>query len=457
MPAPLVTVVVLNFNGERILAACLDRLLAQTYPRLELIVVDNHSTDGSANVLSSYEARHGVTVIRSPENRGCPGGRNLGLAAAAGEIVAFMDNDGYASPQWLERAVEILAGDDAIGAVASLVFFNRHKLILNGAGGTLNWRGYGGDYCFKEPYEFAGIPQHVLYPMGCGMVVRRAVLDRMGGFDESLFNYYDDAEVGFWAWRMGLQVVCAPEAWVDHDFGASDAINRNKLFLCERNRIRTVLKYFPASLVPGWLGRELLSLLRPRSPSLWAIPYRAWAWNLAHLRGAMRIRHRYRPAPPAVESLLQRGWGTFPPPRPNNHLNRPDPSRAGPALGFDGEQEAPQLNFGWYQFERHGAALIRWTSGVASAFLRAPARTRRLSISWLAACPGQLATLRLRRLGETEPIWQADGVPMARWDEQRYPCAIPAGTYELHIATSPVHVDRGGRELGVAVSRVVLG
>src|SRR4029077_19792394 len=120
-------------------------------------------------------------------------------------------NDGYAGPTWLEEAVLALTADDDIGAVAALGVFHHHKLIVNGAGGTLNLRGYGGDYCFKEPYEFASFPRHVLYPMGCGMVVRRAVLERMAGFDELLFNYYDDAEVGFWAWRMGLQVVFAPD------------------------------------------------------------------------------------------------------------------------------------------------------------------------------------------------------------------------------------------------------
>ncbi len=452
---PLVSVVVLNFNGERIIARCLDHLLAQTYPRFELIVVDNHSTDRSLDILADYEAQHGITLVRSAENRGCPGGRNLGVAAASGDIVAFMDNDGYAGPMWLEEAVRALTADDDIGAIASLVFFNHHKLIVNGAGGTMNLRGYGGDYCFKEPYEFASFPRHVLYPMGCGMVVRRAVLERMAGFDELLFNYYDDAEVGFWAWRMGLQVVFSPDAWVDHDFGASDEINRNKLLLCERNRIRTVLKFFPARHLPGWFSRELLSFFHLRPAWLWTIPYRAWAWNLAHLGSTLAHRRRYGSAPAPLAQLLHRTWGTYPPPRPNNHLNRPDPAHVGATLSFDGQQEVAQLNFGWYQLEQHGTARMRWAAGIASAFLQVPAKTRGLTISWLAARPGQLATLRLRPIGELEPIWRAADAPVPHWSTQRYPCAVAAGTYELQVETTPVHVDAGGRELGVAVSNIV--
>ena len=59
-----------------------------------------------------------------------------------------------------------------------------------------------------------------------GHLTRGAVLDAMGGFDEALFNYYDDVEVGVWSWRLGRPVVCAPAAWVDHGFSVSDTINR---------------------------------------------------------------------------------------------------------------------------------------------------------------------------------------------------------------------------------------
>ena len=454
-PPPLVSVVVLNFNGERIITRCLDCLLAQTYPHIEIVVVDNCSSDGSLAILERYAASGQVRVVRSPENRGCPGGRNLGLAEVQGDIVAFMDNDGYASPTWLAEAVRALQADEQVGAVASLVFFNRHKLIVNGAGGTINKRGYGGDFCFKEPFEFARLPHQVLYPMGCGMVVRRALLERMGGFDELLFNYYDDAEVGFWALRMGLQVVLAPEAWVDHDFGGAEEINRNKMLLCERNRIRTVLKYFPSDHLPGWFARELLSLLHLRRP-LWAIPYRAWAWNLAHLRSTLQRRRRYGSAPEALRHLMFPTWGTFPPPVPNNHFNRPDPAQATPALSFDGERETPQLNFGWFQVERHGTSSMRWTTGIASAFVRVPPGAREAVVTWLAARPGQLTGLLLRPIGEVRPVWRAAAAPAPRWRTERYPCAIAPGLYELQIETTPVHVDPGGRALGVAVSSLAV-
>ena len=314
-PPPLVSVVVLNFNGERIIARCLDCLLAQTYPHAEIVVVDNCSSDGSLAILERYAASGQVKVVRSPENRGCPGGRNLGLAEVAGDIVAFMDNDGYASPAWLAEAVEALQADDRVGAVASLVFFNRHKLIVNGAGGTINRRGYGGDFCFKEPYEFATLPHQVLYPMGCGMVVRRAVLERMGGFDELLFNYYDDAEVGFWAlrWPAGRP---RPRGVVDSRLGGAGRSTTTRC-CCASATASGRCWYFPPTTCPA--GSRVSALAISAPPAVATLPRLASESRPSALHPAASCR--YGRAPEALRRLMTDGNLH---PGPNNHVNRPD-------------------------------------------------------------------------------------------------------------------------------------
>ena len=90
----LVSVIVLNLNGEKILRNCIDHLLRQTYRNLEIIVIDNGSTDGSVAVLEQYLGTGKLSVVRCHKNLGVPGGRNLGVWHAQGEILAFMDNDG---------------------------------------------------------------------------------------------------------------------------------------------------------------------------------------------------------------------------------------------------------------------------------------------------------------------------------------------------------------------------
>lgn len=450
-----VSIIVLNFNGAAILPRCLDALLAQTYASREILVVDNASSDGSDAVLAAYAAR-GVHVVASPTNRGCAGGRNVGLAAARGDVVAFMDNDGYADPRWLEAAMTVLDADEGVGAVAPLVFLDRQGLVLNGAGGTLNRRGYGGDHCFQEPFEFARLPNLVLYPMGCGMVVRRRVLEAMSGFDEELFNYYDDVEVGVWSWRLGLQVVCAPAAWVDHGFGTSNTITRNKIALCERNRIRTVLKYFPPRLLPAWLLHEAASLLLPRAPASWAIPWQAWRWNLAHLASTLRRRRHFAPEAGRFDALLHPSWGSFPPPRPANHLLEPDLARAGSAIAFATDAPPAALVYGWYPVERDGSAAMRWTTGAASALLRLDAPAARLDAEWRTVRPDQDVTARLRHLDDLALAWEWSGRPGTTWTAASLPCSVPAGSYELQLLTTPSVGDPGGRALGVGVVRLAL-
>jgi len=209
---PRVSVILLNHNGEGIIGKCLDHLLAQTFDDFEIVVIDNNSSDASVAVLERYLSSGRISVVRSHKNLGVAGGRNLGVIHSQGAIIAFIDNDGYADSGWLAAAVRTMDSDPRTGVVASTVFFHRRKIILNGAGGTLNLQGYGGDFCFDCPYEFAQLPDRVLYAMGCGMVVRRAVLSAIGPFDEKLFNYYDDTEMGIRVWKSGYEVVVAPDA-----------------------------------------------------------------------------------------------------------------------------------------------------------------------------------------------------------------------------------------------------
>ena len=110
LPAqPLVSIIVLNLNGEKIISRCLDHLLAQTYRNFEIIVVDNGSTDSSLEILADYSSDHQVLVLQSRSNLGIPGGRNYAAASARGEILAFVDNDGYADQNWLVCALQTLA------------------------------------------------------------------------------------------------------------------------------------------------------------------------------------------------------------------------------------------------------------------------------------------------------------------------------------------------------------
>ncbi len=128
---PLASVIVVCWNAADVLGRCLDQLLAQDYGNYEIMVVDDGSDDNTVDVAEAKAALGEVTIVRSPRNRGCPHARNLGLARAKGEIIAFIDADGFAAPHWLSHIVQAFAGDPRIGGVASTVFYEaksaRHK------------------------------------------------------------------------------------------------------------------------------------------------------------------------------------------------------------------------------------------------------------------------------------------------------------------------------------------
>lgn len=113
MPEPLVSVVVPNYNYARAIGLCLSALQAQTYPNLEIIVVDDCSTDDSVAVARSY----GVRVVRTPANGGPSVARNLGAAHARGAILFFVDSDVAAKPDAVANAVALLTERPQIGAV----------------------------------------------------------------------------------------------------------------------------------------------------------------------------------------------------------------------------------------------------------------------------------------------------------------------------------------------------
>lgn len=455
MPSKLVSVIVLNLNGEAIIGRCLDHLLAQTYESVEIIVVDNGSSDGSLALLQPYLHTGKVTVVRNERNLGVPGGRNQGFLYARGDVVAFMDNDGYAAPRWLDEAVRMLESDPGIGAVAPAVFFNKRKIILNGVGGTINRRGYGGDLCFNAPYEFAQFPREVLYPMGCGMVIRRDVMDRMGPLDSLLVNYYDDTEVGIRIWKLGFRVVAAPEAWVDHDFNYSDRVLLNKTLLCERNRIRTVLKYYPPGRLAAWLWHERQFLRFARGAGLRGVPSRVWLWNLVHLASALRWRWKFGLRGHAFWKHVDPSWEAFPPPVPNSQALRPDPAQASERLILDGVADVHQLNFGWYYAERDGPLPYRWNDGRASAFVRFHAPVRRMSMRLRHVTAEQRSEMIVRRAGEVEPLVRIPLVPFSSaWQDTSHPVALESGVYEWLLMTEPRCTDGGNRPLGSAVARL---
>lgn len=260
---PFVTVVVLNYNGLEHLEPCFRSLMALDYPaqRLELLLVDNGSSDSS---VAFMEKRFpAVRLIRNERNLGFAAGNNVGVRAAQGELVAFLNNDMRVEPNWLRELVAPFEMGKDVAAVGGKILSWDGKRI-DFAAAAMNIFGYG--YQLGAGRRAASDVSEVrpmLFVCGGNMAVRRQVYLDAGGFDDDYFAYYEDADLGWRLWVLGQQVLFTPKAVVyhrHHGTGRHLADEKRRL-LYERNALYTIIKNYEDETLQRILPSALLLLL----------------------------------------------------------------------------------------------------------------------------------------------------------------------------------------------------
>ena len=200
MPWPRISVIVCSYNGARTIRDCFEGLLTLEYPNFEVIVVDDGSTDGTAAMAHEYGFR-----LISTENRGLSSARNTGLAAATGEIVAYIDDDAWPDPHWLMYLAATFLSTDHVGVGGPNI-------------------PPGGDGPIAECVANApGGPVHVLlsdreaeHIPGCNMAFRRTALEAIGGFDPQFRTAGDDVDLCWRLQQQGWTIGFSPGAMVWH-------------------------------------------------------------------------------------------------------------------------------------------------------------------------------------------------------------------------------------------------
>ena len=263
--APIVSVVIVNWNGRALLDMCLPSVLDQVVDGgHEVIVVDNGSTDGSVEHVG--ERFPSVRVLAGDRNVGFSAGCNRGIRAARGRYVAVLDNDARPHPGWLHALVSAAESDSRVGAVASRVHLSLPDIapgdllmdpnqpgfrltraagpVINHAGlilltdGTAVQRGFWeedrGQYSEREEV-FAAASTAALF--------RMTALDDAGLLDETFFAYYDDTDLGWRLRRLGWKAIYEPAALVDHLYNSTGGrASALFFFLVFRNRLLCLLK-----------------------------------------------------------------------------------------------------------------------------------------------------------------------------------------------------------------------
>jgi GT2 family glycosyltransferase len=250
----LVTTVVVNWSGRAYLDKCLASLLAQTVQSQEIILVDNGSTDGSADyVEANYPA---VRVIRLPRNVGFAAANNVAIRQSAGAYVALLNNDASAEPGWLAVMVKAAESDPHIGMVACKILFADAPDVINSTGLALDWAGFCWDWRGGQPDDPTETQIEERFgPTGGAALYRRAMLDDVGLFDEDFFAYAEDADLAWRAQRGGWRCVYVPAARVYHAVSATaGAGSPFKNFMLGRSKVWLFAKNIPGGWRSAWIG-----------------------------------------------------------------------------------------------------------------------------------------------------------------------------------------------------------
>ena len=430
---PHATVIVVCWNVADVLGQCLTHLLNQDYENYEILVVDDGSDDNTVEIAQQALVSGILTIVRSPTNRGCAHARNLGLRHAKGEIIAFIDADAFAAATWLSRVVVAFEGDETIGGVASTVFFAANPMVINGAGGTINRQGLAADLSLNESYERAEIASEALYPMGCGMAVRRSAAERVGAFDDRMLNYYDDVDYGIRLWRAGYRVVVAADAWVDHEFRFAGTSPRRS---CFGSSIASGSRLSTRRSESSRAGRVSEVVLAMRAPwPRYRLKRSAIEWNLRHLLSVIRSRWQSRRQPGIPARLVDPSWGErFPVGR--EPLMTPDPEAATNVVDMANSRVERQLLYGWFYAEHEDGLGLRWAGRQAAVLIRLEKPARRLHLHYrLVSSDLGVVGVSVRRVGSPDrlaPVWSGtlswlDGI----WCIENHPLFLSPGEYEV--------------------------
>lgn len=258
---PALSVCVIAYNSGPTLRTCLEFLAAQTFRDFETLVIDNASPDpGDAAIAGSFSF---VRLIRNDENLGFTGAGNQAAREARGRWLVLLNPDAYAEPTWLAELVAAAERHPQVRSFTSRQMVAGEPGVLDGLGDVMSIAGipYRGGYLNRD--EGQAREGAVFSPCGAAMMIDRAMFQAVDGFDEALFCYGEDVDLGYRLQLIGEPTLLAPDATVHHVGSASTGGAKSEfaVFHGTRNRFWVLFKNTPWPLLPLVLPLHLVALI----------------------------------------------------------------------------------------------------------------------------------------------------------------------------------------------------
>lgn len=257
-----VTVIICNWNGGDYVIRCLTALEAQTYTDFRVVVVDNASTDGSAQRIE--HAFPAVELVHAGGNLGFARANNIGFERAAGsEWVALLNPDAFAQPAWLEQLVAASLRHPECASIGSRLLRADDPTTLDGIGDVyhlsgLHWReGHG-----VPESEWARSAKEIFSPCAAAALYRLSAVREAGGFDEDYFCYAEDVDLGFRLRLLGYRSWYEPKSVAHHVGSATTGkVSDFTMYHGYRNALWTFVKDMPGALLWLTMPAHLVALL----------------------------------------------------------------------------------------------------------------------------------------------------------------------------------------------------
>lgn len=300
---PYMSIILVNYNGLKDLGPCLESLKEQTYLNYEVIVVDNNSTDGSAEVVEiNYPY---VKVIKTGKNLGFGAGNNVGIMHSLGQYIVFTNYDVEFDPDWLLNMVNAATGDD-IGLVAPKILLYDDRSRVNTCGLTFQFTGHafsrGGNRLSSEYTQ----RERIACVTGCAFLIKREVLDKIGLFDEEYHKFgpffhssLEDIDLSWRAQLAGYAIMFEPKSIMFHKY-IQKPLTPLRFYYLECGRYYVLLKCYSTItlmvMLPVLVFTDIIGfsyvMLKGRQFVLEKL--KAYVWILGHISKIMLGRAKIK-------------------------------------------------------------------------------------------------------------------------------------------------------------------
>ncbi len=249
---PLVSVIIVNWNGYKHLRPCIESLLRISYKHFEIVCVDNASTDQSTPYIRQLQKAHkNIVLVKNKRNEGFALGNTIGVEHAKGELILFLNNDTLVENNFLEPLIVRLQSKK-IAAVQPTIFQYPQKQLVDSIGSYFLYSGFLYHVYHNKSLPKKGVGASRIFTMkGACMLIKKSVLDIVGVFDPDYFAYFEETDLCQRIWIAGYEVWFEPNSAIYHKGGAT-ANKISSVFITYhsyKNRIYTYAKNLEFSTI----------------------------------------------------------------------------------------------------------------------------------------------------------------------------------------------------------------